>query len=245
IFPDNMIGPWPARWSSEFSSNNDNLYVSSTPDTTYLIQYDLNAPNIALSGDTIWTFSDIFYSGHALKRGPDDKIYFSSCYNNGSFPYPYPDSVYNTINMNLGVINSPNNLGATCDFQPFSFYLGGKRTYWGLPNNPNYDMPALAGSVCDSLVGLSETTPTIITSQLNIFYHPHWQTAFINASNLTGTKGTMEIFDVQGKLVHREEIEIQNGYYTRNFNMSGKADGMYFVNLIIKGKRLSQKFVKE
>ena len=32
-----------------------------------------------------------------------------------------------------------------------SFYLGGKRTYLGLPNNPKYDLGALQGSSCDTL----------------------------------------------------------------------------------------------
>ena len=54
----------------------------------------------------------------------------------------------------------------------------------------------------------------------------------------------MEIFDVQGKMVHNEEIQILNGYYTRNFSMSGMSEGMYFVNLITQGQRLSGKIVK-
>ncbi|MBL0341878.1 MAG: hypothetical protein IPP71_13625 [Bacteroidetes bacterium] len=59
-----------------------------------------------------------------------------------NFPYPYPD-IYNMYNMNLSVINQPDSLGATCDFQPYSFYLGGKRTYVGLPNNPDYELGPL------------------------------------------------------------------------------------------------------
>ena len=78
----------------------------------------------------------------------------------------------------------------------------------------------------------------MVNPQLNVYYHPTWQTAFINASNLTDTKGTLEIFDVQGKMVHGEEIQIVNGYYTRNFNMTGMAEGMYVVNLISSGQRL-------
>ncbi|HMT30334.1 MAG TPA: T9SS type A sorting domain-containing protein, partial [Bacteroidia bacterium] len=105
-------------------------------------------------------------------------------------------------------------------------------------------MPALLGSSCDTIVGISEEQTTIINPQLNIFYHSEWQTAFINANNLTGKIGTMEIFDVQGKLAHQEEIQIVNGFYSRNFNMTGMADGMYFVNLITEGKRLSGKLVK-
>lgn len=38
-----------------------------------------------------------------------------------------------------------------CNLSLFNFYLGGKRTYWGLPNNPHYEIGALWGSSCDTL----------------------------------------------------------------------------------------------
>ena len=49
---------------------------------------------------------------------------------------------------------------------------------------------------------------------------------------------------MQGKLVHREDIHIQNGYYTRDFNMTGMTDGMYFVRILTKDQKLSEKMVK-
>lgn len=83
--------------------------------------------------------------------------------------------------MNLSVINSPDLPGAACDFQPYSFYLGGKRTYWGLPNNPDYDLGPLVGSPCDTLVGTTETLPIHSAPELFVYYAPNWQSAFINA----------------------------------------------------------------
>ena len=237
--------PYNYTWSSEFSPDASKLYVSTNQDTSYLFQNDLNAPNISASRDTLWSTNYPPNTCGVLKLAPDNKIYLSSVYYAPTVPYfPYADSMYNSYNMNLSVINQPDSLGVACDFQPYSFYLGGKRTYLGLPNNPNYDMPALAGSPCDTLVGISEPNPSIITPQLNIFYHPKWETVFINADKLTCTKGTMEIFDGQGKLVHQEDIQIVNGYYTRNFNMTGMAEGMYVVNLISSRQRLSGKLLK-
>jgi hypothetical protein len=161
-----------------------------------------------------------------------------------SLAIPYPDTAYNQFNSNLSVINFPDSAGSACGFVPHGFSLGGSRAYYGLPNNPKYDLGPLAGSPCDTLVGNSEPPPTIIDPKLNVYYHSEWQSAFINASNLSGTKGTIEIFDVQGKMVHRELMQIENGYYTRDFNMTGMADGMYFVNLISSGQRLSGKIIK-
>ena len=237
--------PEPFYWSCEFSPDASKLYVTASETITYLFQFDLNNSNIASTKDTLWTLLFPEYAGGGLKRAPDDKIYLSTWYYDGfNTPYPYPDTVYNMYNMNLSVINSPDSLGAACDFQPYSFYLGGRRAYLGLPNNPDYELGPLVGSPCDTLVSISEPQPTIINPQLHIYFHPQWQTAFINASNLTGTKGTMEIIDTQGKLVHREDMQITNGYFTRNFNMTGMADGMYFVNLISSGQRLSGMLVK-
>ncbi|MBK8846508.1 MAG: hypothetical protein IPO27_08220 [Bacteroidetes bacterium] len=63
--------------------------------------------------------------------------------------YPFPDSVHNYINENLNVINEPDS--DNCNFTPFSFTSVAKRTYYGLPNNPNYELGRLYGSPCDTL----------------------------------------------------------------------------------------------
>ncbi|HQK97424.1 MAG TPA: hypothetical protein PLH61_05325, partial [Bacteroidia bacterium] len=125
--------PSPKIWSCEFSSTGDFLYISANPiipDSSRLIQVDLrNYPN-NITMDTLWATYFPKVTAGALKRGPDDKIYFSCAYVPPAFNnYPYADSMYNYFNMNLGVINSPDSLGLACDFQPWSFYLGGKRTY--------------------------------------------------------------------------------------------------------------------
>ncbi|MBK7969788.1 MAG: hypothetical protein IPK08_13070 [Bacteroidetes bacterium] len=91
-----------------------------------------------------------------MRLAPDDKIYCSLNYYDGINTYPYSDSLNNQFNQNLCVINDPDSAGLACNFTPFSFSLGGNETYWGLPNNPDYDLPALAGSPCDTLVSQNE-----------------------------------------------------------------------------------------
>jgi hypothetical protein len=147
-------------------------------------------------------------------------------------------------NMNLSVINQPDSLGSLCDFQPYSFNLGGKRTYLGLPNNPDYDLPALAGSPCDTLVSIGEA-PQIQQAALNVFYHTAWEKAFINASNLKGKSGELLVYDMQGKIIHQEPLRIQNGYYTRDLSMQGKAHGVYLVIVQTEEERLARKMITE
>ncbi|MBL7915955.1 MAG: T9SS type A sorting domain-containing protein [Bacteroidia bacterium] len=246
IEEDPGMAPYLLTWSCEFSPDASKLYVTASPSSTVLFQYNLNAPNITSSKQTLWSITFPQYAGGGLKRAPDNKIYLSTIYYNGiNTPYPYSDSIYNTYNMNLSVINQPNSLGILCDFQPWSFFLGDKRTYIGLPNNPDYELPALAGSPCDTLVSQNELAGAAAIGSLHVYYHPAWEKAFINASNLKGKTGKLLVYDMQGKVVHSEPLRIQNGYYTKDLSMIGRADGVYLVVVETEQERLVKKMVIE
>ncbi len=122
----------------------------------------------------------------------------------GSFYFPYPDSI-----------------GSSCDYQPFSFYLGGKRTYYGLPNNPNYDLGPLAGSSCDTITGISPT-PALPGGEeepaLHVFYHSSWQKLFVNAQHIKGKICLLQVFDMNGKEVFSFSKQTQPPYYTGDVN---------------------------
>ena len=70
----------------------------------------------------------------------------------------YPNNVYDTIIMNLSVINNPDSLGTACNFAPYSFNLSGKRAYPGLPNIPNYGLSASFTFIVDSAKAGNDTT---------------------------------------------------------------------------------------
>ncbi len=162
-----QINPWSFAISSDVSK----LYVAHYGKPC-ITQYDLNATNIMASIDTLF-YSNFAAQSGLLQTGPDDKIYLTcqSNYGPNTFGNWTGDTIWNNVNSNLSVINSPNNLGAACNFQPFSFYLGGHRTCYGLPNNPNYELNADSGSICDTLnVGLHELFNS--TSNLFLFYDP-------------------------------------------------------------------------
>jgi hypothetical protein len=144
--------------------------------------------------------------------------------------------------MNLSVINTPDSLGISCDLQPFSFSLGGQRSYAGLPNNPDYDMPALSGSPCDSLTSISETS-TFSDPELLVYYASDWQTAFINANKLKGTTYHLEVFDLLGKSIFRESGKMIPPYFTKNLNCTGFAKGMYVVNLVTNKEKMTKRFI--
>ncbi|MEO8146887.1 MAG: hypothetical protein ABI723_04570 [Bacteroidia bacterium] len=244
-----QFGPMDDLWSCAFSPNGRFLYVSSTgfPTTSYIFQIDLqNSTSSAL--DTVWSFSTWTLAVGALKLAPDDKIYAATTYydGGGTVPnYPYADTVYNSYNMNLSVINSPDSLDSLCDFQPWSFYLGGYRTYWGLPNNPDYDMKPLYGSVCDSLsAGINEQEATG-KGQLFVSYVSEWEKLFVNAQKLKGKKTMLRVIDMLGNVVYQSNATkvTGGGYFTEDVDCSAFAMGLYIVSLQTEREVLAKKFV--
>ncbi|WP_406684492.1 T9SS type B sorting domain-containing protein [Seonamhaeicola sp. MEBiC1930] len=118
----------------EFSPNNELLYVHSSNDffdqtdpsnnnipsnhSSLLVQFNLSVPNIQASEFIVDDRS--LYRG-ALQLGPNGKIYraLSATYGQG-LPY-------------LGVINNPNNVGVSCNYQHNAVSLSPKNSSQGLP----------------------------------------------------------------------------------------------------------------
>ncbi|MFN0189486.1 MAG: T9SS type A sorting domain-containing protein [Bacteroidia bacterium] len=245
--------PLPAYWACEFSASGRYLYVSASSTISYLYQFDLINLPTSFTRDTIWTTPFPVNTAGDLKRGPDDKIYLSSAYidSMNNWNYPYPDSVYNNYNMNLSVINEPDSAFPACNFTPYSFYLGGKRTYWGLPNNPSYDMGAVAGSPCDTLsVGLSPSPGDPSPSEergaiMQSWYNPAWNLIHVNASQLKGKAGVIRLLDLNGRILFEKKIDnIHGGYFTGEIYMNAFSSGIYFVQLITDKEQVAGKVMK-
>ncbi len=237
-------------WSFAVSPDGSKMYTScpyqtSNQDTSYLVQYDLNASNFLSSADTLFALPDPYIMG-LLQLGPDDKIYLSSFSDTPDceFDYLYCDTTRNYVTDNISVINSPDSLGTACNFLPFSFNLGGHRAYPGLPNNPNYELDALLGSACDTLnVGLNELVQSN-KNELVVYYDTPWQTAFINAKGLKGKNYKLQLFNLNGQVILEESGKLDSEYYTKNAILSSFADGMYIVRLSTEKEVLVAKFVK-
>jgi len=232
-------------WSA-FSPNDSVFYVGTAGNASYLYQFDLFAPNIYSSQVVLDTSSFCVDCGGEIKLAPDGKIYYTHAYWDGvNWNYPYPDTLYNMYNTYLGVINEPNKLGTACNFQPFSFYLGGYRTYWGLPNNPNYELGPMVGSACDTL-GLPNPSVGGALGTLSATFISVWNTLFVNAQHLRGKKAHVRIYSSLGVELFSSGSENTNGgYYTKDIRLPQLATGVYIVNLITEAEQLSVKFVVE
>lgn len=136
-------------YGCSFSPNSQLLYVSNL-DT--LFQYDLNSANIRNSQLVI--YSDTCHltchiGQHLL--APDNKIYIANASGFG-----FGNTIYDTFNMSISFIENPNIIGLSCNFSYLGQYLNGKRSFFGLPNIPVFDLGPMVGSGCDSLTSISE-----------------------------------------------------------------------------------------
>jgi hypothetical protein len=248
ISPASTMAPYPYYFGSAFSQNDNFLFMSSAGvnHPSYLIQYDLSAPVISLTADTLWTYSSSEEAGGQLRLAPDGKIYLACGYSDGiTYPYPYDDTLYNTVNNNLSVINYPDSPGVSCQFQPFIFNLGAGRTYWGLPNNPDYELGPVAGSLCDTVLTIGTKELAQSKNELSVFYHADWQVFFVNAQNIKGKNCLLQIFDLNGREVFSSTKKTQPPYFTEDINLSSLSNGMYFVKLQTEKESLVKKFIKE
>ena len=221
--------------SSTFSANENVIYVSQNDTTSYLFQYDLTASNIAASKDTLQVINSPVYYAGLLRLAPDDKIYWSGLWNNGvNYTYPYADTMYNQFNMNLSVINDPNVLGSGCNLTMNSFYLNGKRTYWGLPNNPDYSMGSVAGSICASL-----TNSVLENLDFNFEIYPNPTTDKFYIKLSEEAQGDFKMFDHLGR-------NVMSGNLSRNseLDLVNFKPGIYYFELHILNKIFRRKIVK-
>jgi len=140
----------------EFSADNSKLYLSTLDYANIipafpsdLYQFDLAAADVFGSAVSVSTSTDDFrYAG--LQLGRDGRIYMAKSINS----IDHSDS--------LGVIYNPNRAGLTCNYNSLNgadlaFYLGGKESFWGLPNvvQSFVDWPHFTyDSVCDGDISI-------------------------------------------------------------------------------------------
>jgi PKD domain-containing protein/type IX secretion system substrate protein len=164
--PDTELGGGVA-----FSPNSRFLYMLSS---TFVLQADLWAPDIAASLDTVAVydgFTDPSTGGlsttfFAMQNGPDGRIYFNT--NNGT--------------MYLHYIQYPNKKGDSCQVVQHGVKLPFFNIFTS-PHFPNYRLGPLDGSPCDTL-GLDNhplagfrweadtLNPLLVAFTDNSFYEP-------------------------------------------------------------------------
>ncbi len=228
--------PDPQGWGyygCEFSMDGNRLYISrqkgSFPYHSNIIQYSLDNVNPINTKTDVLADRTGFILGR-LQLAPNNKIY--------TIGQPGPgflDSSY----QYLSVINSPDDSSIACDFNLFSYYLGGNYGIYGLPNMPNYNLGKLVGSPCDTLTSIqNENLKT--KSLIRIFPNP--ATEQLTIDNGQFTIAEIEITDVMGRIIYKE----QSHAHLSIIHCQLFSAGIYFVKVYkYDGSVEVRKFVKE
>lgn len=231
-------------WGSAFSPDDSLLYVINAEYPFYFYQIDLATHSLDTIAEITGTQTVVNRgrSPCSIRLAPDGKIYMAAAYTDtlGYLYYPYNDSCYFAENMYLGVVNNPNVKGLGCNFDNFGFYLGGKRTYWGLPNNPDYELGALAGSGCDTLTSLTPD-PSPFEREVRIFPNPVSSELKIENSKFKIQK--LEMYDIIGNMVWEKKVNKQES--TIKINVSALSGGAYFIKAFGENGVAIRRFVKE
>ena len=157
-----------------------------------------------------------------------------------TFYYPYPDSIRNNINENLSVINFPDSAGAACGFSPFSVYLGAKRTYYGLPNNPNYELGPLTGSLCDTITSV-DIEPNKANFSFNLYPNPAFNKVTLNITALKpNEQASLSVYNNIGALLLQKEITLR----TQSLDVTELPAGVYFIQVQTEESSVTEKLVK-
>ena len=212
-----------------FSPNSHVLYVSSM---SYVYQFNMTAPNIAATMDTVavWDstyspnppFATVFYLAHLAH---DNKIYI------------------NTSNSTLvmHVINSPDSLGAACNMQQHGITLPAFNAFT-MPNYPNYFLGRDTGSFCDTLTAVLNYEHSI--QNVNVFPNPasrllyaQWQ----GTNHLNKTK--LQVYNAMGQIIKTPFSILKDEYF--EINISSLSNGIYYIELLTEKEKIVKRFIKE
>lgn len=180
----------------EVSPNSRFVYVIMGKQAK-IVQYDLHAPNVALSGDTVAVYDGFEYNQNPIsfgwmERGPDGKIY-----------------VVPGCCFYMHVIESPDLKGAACDVRQHSVELP-TWIYGSLPYFPNYRLYDLPDSPCDTL-GINGPTVSVAPQPepppaLRLYPNPATDQVRVLLPAPAPPGAEVLLTDVAGRVVARQSL---------------------------------------
>ncbi len=202
-----------------FSASSRFLYVSTFTDLYQFDTWDSDMINNQIHIAAWDSFVDpiyhipIFFYMHQL--APDNRIYLST----------WNGSIY------FNVINSPDNLGLACNFEPHSYVL--PQYNGSIPSFPNYDLEALFGSTCDTVFTLNLVN-NVETNSFKISPNP--TIGVLNILYDTKEDCQLTLYNVRGKQI--ASISLFHYFKNRLLNVSDLAAGVYLATVTCKAERI-------
>jgi hypothetical protein len=188
-----------AYYNNVLSPSGRYLYISSFDyrDTTaYLLQYDLNSPDIPSSKQVL--FSTPQKSGgfvHHLGLAPDGKIY-AICNTD-----TLDSTVVTKANMYyLSIIEHPDLPYPACNFIPRGLWLQGKIAWSGIPDQVDYDLGPVIGSICDTLGIRVSKAQEVSEMEVSLYPNPANHTFTLRLGSVASAPD-YTLRDMQGRIV--------------------------------------------
>ncbi len=194
-------------YGASFSPDNSKLYVSVALNGNGIYQFDLNAgggnPTTIVSSQTLIAGN---YNYLGLQLANNGKIYVARS--------PF---VGNTF---LGVINSPNNIGASCSYVNNAIDLNGHDVSYGFPNFvDSYDYDTKPSFPCG--VGIDDNN---LDNNGSIYPNPFNET--LNISLVENNIATITVFNFLGQAIVKQFVSGETLINTENF-----PSGVYYYQL--------------
>lgn len=211
-----------------FSPDNSKLYISSAYNYNAsgvynaLYQYDMTAADIAASRVVICKemypgSAIVSYPFSTLQNAPNGKMYLARW------------GMYSPLDT-LGVINSPNMPGLSCDFDKSGVSLSGRNCQRGLPNfNESYFNQSPEEPSCEVE---EDTTTEVTTSVFNnnsvdFNVYPAITTGMIYITTAVDMISDVEVFSISGEQVYAgNSVDARTG-----IDLGNAAEGIYFVRV--------------
>lgn len=222
---DTVDNTWPNAIPSgvAISANNRFLYITSY---IYVYQFDLLAPNISNSKDTVATYDGFLqwgwlpsYFGGYAQLAPDNRIIFTN-----------PQISY------LHSITTPDSLGLSCNVQQHSSYIY-YNTGFSIPNFPHYRTQSLPNNPCGTF---SKVVKEKNSSHLKIYPNPasHKITIEFEKENINKSY-SIEILNSFGKVIL---LRISKKSIT-NVNIKTLSKGIYICKITCGKESISKKII--
>jgi hypothetical protein len=166
---------------------------------------------------------------HQIQRGIDGRMYVA-----WGFP--------NLLHQNMGVIVSPNTVGAGAGFNPVGLFLNNSAS--GLFDTDDQRIPPLVGDI-DNQIRAGEITnsrpETVRVSLQDVVIYPNPSQGVFEVVMPKSFNGTIEVLDVTGRVVYM--VSVENQLRTR-IDLQKEALGMYFINIISSQETIVKKVLK-
>jgi len=233
------LNNWQKSYGIEFSQDNSKVYASYydinglNGGNSEIIQYNMTATNVAVTGATVGSTIDPDGILRALQLGPDGKIYVSKSGTPFVCVINAPNAVAAAVNYTDNAINvDPQSLGSMCMLGLPGFVT----SYF----NPAF--PAIATCTTVTTTAISEN---VLDGIPKIYFDPTTEKLTVSTMFTESGKYHLKIFNSIGVLCYENNFESGSGKNIHEFSSVSLSPGIYITKISGQGVTMQTRFLKQ